>query len=299
MSENEREFRRFVNGLTIDAKPDPAHRQRLGQQMLQAFELAASSASWTPRWAAPLGKLSIAKLAVAAAVVVGAAAVLYQLRGPADVVAADLVKTRQAMQKMGWVHVVTTRGQEVETRWHNLAANRVFLTTAQGAVICWDNGSAQQQLVYNPRAKTLTVDSLPRRGFSGSGSVFTVLNSILAQRQQNAAMVETYSDASQGRKLRVFKAEMKPTGDAEPAATRVVETIMVDPETGLLLAGSTDHLGSGGEVLARETFEVDYPRTGPAGVYDLGVPAATRIIDRTQQPIGTPTDIPTPAPTGE
>jgi uncharacterized protein (DUF924 family) len=294
MSDNEHQFRKLVSGLKIDAQPDPAHRQRLQRQMLQTFEQAAAA----PPWSASLAKLSLAKLAIAAAVVVSAAVVVYQFRGPADSVAADLVKTREAMQKMSWIHVVTTKGQEVETRWHDLAADRVFLTTAQGAVMCWDNGPAQKQFVYNPRARTLMVDNLPRRGFSGSGSVLATLDTMLAQRQQDAAAVETYTDSYQNRKVRVFKAQMRHTG-GEAVEARVIQTIMVDPRTRLVLAGSTDHLGKAGEVIARETLEVDYPRTGPASVYDLAVPASARIIDRTQQPIGTPGDTPTPAPTGE
>jgi hypothetical protein len=295
MFENEHQFRKLVSGLKIDAAPDPAHRQRLQRQMLQTFEQAVAA----PLWSASIGKLSVAKLAVAAAVVAGAAAVFYQLRGPADPIAADILKTRQAMEKMDWIHVVTTKGQETETRWHDLVADRVFLTTAQGAVMCWDNGPARRQFVYNPRARTLTVDNLPRRGFSGSGSVLAMLDAMLTQRQQDAATVETYTDSYQNRRVKVFKAEMRPTDGVEPVVVRIVRTIMVDPKARLVLAGSTDCLGNTGEVIARETLDVDYPQTGPASVYDLGVPASVRVIDRTQQPIATPMDIPTPAPTQE
>lgn len=291
MSDTEHEFQKHVAGLKIDVEPDPLHREQLRRQVLRAFDATAPQ---TP----PQRGVYIAKLAVAAAIVLGAGAIFYRFTTPKDTIAAELAATRHAVQQKPWMHVVTTRGQEVETHWHDLGADRMFLTTAQSEVLYWDNGPAQKQFVYNPHIRTVTVDHLPRWGFRASGSVLAMLDTMLARRQQDTAAVERSSDTLGGRNVRVYKAEAIRAegstsfdrGAADNAATRMVQTFIVDTQTKLLVAGQIDRLDRQGNVITRETFDVDYPQTGPANIYDLGVPASARIIDRTQQPTGTPGD---------
>jgi hypothetical protein len=308
MSSNEQDFRRLVAGLKIDAEPDPAHRDRLRRQMLQAFEQVQKglrpNVQQPPKTTGPW-RLSIGKLAIAAAAVLCVGGVFYRLSRPADPIAAEIGRTKQAMDKMDWMHVATTKNGDVEHRWYDLAADKLYLATAQGAVWCWDNGPAQRQLTYNPRVRTLIIDNLPSRGFDGSGSVFTMLDTIVERQRQDGAAVVRHDEVLQGRKVRVYRVETARTDGAtsfgrngvEMTVSRVAETFMVDPKTSLMLAGRIEYLGPAGEVIADETLDIDYPQTGPASVYDLGVPAEARVIDRTQQPIGTPGDIPSPTPT--
>jgi hypothetical protein len=308
MFENERDFRKLVGGLKIDAEPNPAHRERLRRQMLQTFEEAAKSAPPQARRLPPTRVAAphtlIWRLAAAAVVVVSAAAVFYHLSSPTDAVAAEIAQTKLAMAKMDWMHVVTTKGEGVEHRWYDLASDKLFLTTAQGSVWCWDNGPAQKQFVYNPKIKTLTIDDLPRKGFYGSGSVFAMLDAVVARRRDEGATVERRTETFQGREVRVYRvtspsagAMSYQRGGVEMPVARIAEAFIVDPKTKLMLGGHIEYLGSQGEVIARESLEIDYPQSGPANIYALGVPAGARVVDRTRQPIGTPGDVPLPVPT--
>jgi hypothetical protein len=77
--------------------------------------------------------------------------------------------------------------------------------------------------------------------------------------------------------------------------------VLADPRTGHIVAASIEYQGGSGGVLAREEWVMSYPPSGPASLYDLGVPASAIVSDRTRQWIGTPGDgpasTPTPAPT--
>ncbi len=75
MFENEHDFRKLIHGLQPDDQPNPAHRERLRGQMLQAFEQARRvgcvsrtmpSSAQGGAWYAPY------KLAVAAVVLIAA-----------------------------------------------------------------------------------------------------------------------------------------------------------------------------------------------------------------------------------
>jgi hypothetical protein len=317
MFENEREFRKVVARLEIDAEPNPAHRERLRRQMLATFEATQKAARrvGTAHHLSParenrcavhtLLSFSFLKLAIAAAVMLSAAAVFYHFSNPADAIATEIAQTKLAMEKMDWMHVVTTTGEDVEHHWYDMASRRQFLTTAQGTVWCWDNGPAQKQFVYNPKVRTLTIDDLPPGGFQSSGSVFTMLDMIAAKQQEEGATIERRTDTFQGRRVRVYRTETARNeramsyqrGSAELPVAKIAETFIVDPQTKLMLAGHTEYFGSEGQVVARDTHEIEYPPNGPASMYALGVPTNARIVDRSRQPIGTPGNVPTPIPT--
>ena len=113
MIENERDFEKVVAGLHIDAEPDPAHKQRLRRQMLQAYAKAAGPARITverpgPR-RIPLLHRPLAKLAVASAVVVAAGVGLWTAFGPGRG-PATAEQICQATRKMPWLHAVAPGG---------------------------------------------------------------------------------------------------------------------------------------------------------------------------------------------
>jgi len=86
------------------------------------------------------------------------------------------------------------------------------------------------------------------------------------------------------------------------SAARLRIAVLADPATRRIVAANLEYLNQAGAMLGREEWAIDYPPSGPSGLYDLGVPAGARVIDLRQQPTGTPSDepvvIPTPAPTG-
>jgi hypothetical protein len=68
------------------------------------------------------------------------------------------------------------------------------------------------------------------------------------------------------------------------------------------VAAHVEKQGPRGALLAREEWAISYPQSGPEDLYALGVPRTVRVIDRTAQAIGTPSEEPrsiaTPGETG-
>jgi cytochrome c-type biogenesis protein CcmH/NrfG len=112
MFENEQEFQKLVSGLRIDAEPNPAHRERLRQQMLQAFEQAAQKSGVTGKPAEAIHspssvlRLPFFKLAVAAVVLVAAGVVIWTQFGYGPM---TFARVRAASEKMPWLYAVVHR----------------------------------------------------------------------------------------------------------------------------------------------------------------------------------------------
>jgi hypothetical protein len=96
--------------------------------------------------------------------------------------------------------------------------------------------------------------------------------------------------------------ETSPTRSGTPGVVKktvslLKATLMADLQTRRLVAASVEYQAGPGTVLAREEWVMSYPASGPASVYDLGVPASAPTIDTRRQRIGTPGEEPTPVAT--
>jgi len=304
MFENEHDFQRLVNGLKIDDQPNPAHRERLRGQMLQAFE-QARPAGGVPRtippsaqggaWYAPY------KLAVAAVVLIAAGMGIWGLlgRGPGT-----LHQIQTATQKAPWLYAVVSRYQggvvRTERHWYNFAAQKAYAVLDDDGVVGWEYGAEAKKLLYSPRAKALLISDLSGPGAGDSTENLLSVFAIFAARND----VKGLTSQHEGRTVRSFEIEKAESGlslDGKPVSL-LKATIMADPRTRRIVAAGIEYQGSGGSVLVRESWAMSYPPSGPASVYDLGVPAAVARVEGRRQRIGTPSDeptaIPTPAPTG-
>jgi hypothetical protein len=315
MSENEHEFRKLVAGLKIDAEPNPAHRERLRRQMLQTFEQADAvrsvpgrASKETPYGVTTSGssviRLLSFRLAVAAVILLAVTIGVWSLvgRGPAT-----FRQVRLATQKMPWLYAVVSRYQNgevhAERHWYSFAAQKAFAVMDDGSVAGWDYGAGPKKLVYSPRIKALQISELTTPGVGAdstatrSGAVGENLVSVFAvfAAQDKVTGSTTHYD---GRTVRAFEFERAEPGLKfdDKAVSLLKATILADPQTKHVVAASVEYQGSG-SVLAREEWVMSYPQSGPASVYDLGVPTSATVIDRTRQPIGTPGDEPTPVPT--
>jgi hypothetical protein len=306
MFENERDFERVVADLRIDAEPNPAHREQLRRRMLATFAEAGRAAgadtSSPAQPKAALRIVSIGRLAAAAAIIVAAVLGVQHLArraaGPPT-----LEQVRQATLKMPWMHAVATSyhdGQiRTEQHWQNSAAEKAYVLTSDGSVVCWDYGSGQRESFYNSRTRTLVVDRLPKQGLFGAKSAFNLVEAFAVLAAQDDVAVEQWPDQYDDRAVVAYEIEKADPGirlDTKTVA-RLKIKLMADRRTKRLVAAHVEHHDEAGAMLAHEEWVVSYPRSGPTSVYDLGVPTSTRIIERTSQTIGTPGGEPRPIPT--
>jgi len=307
MSENERDFARAVARLHIDAEPNPAHKQRLRRQMMQAYaEAAGREAAVATRNTSRLTHRawwSPAKLAVAAAIVVAAGAGLWKVFGPGGG-PASVAQICRATREMPWLHAVTTseeRGQvRTEEHWYDFAGEKAYVVRADGSVSCREYGAERRELTYSPRVRALAVTDLPARGVWGAASAYTAVDAFAVFAAQDDVEVRQWPEQFEGQAVRAY--EMK---KAEPGITtggRAVASLrvkmMTDPETSRIVAADVEHRDAVGTALARRQWVMSYPLSGPQSVYDLGVPRSARVVEMRKSYIGTPGDVPMPAPSG-
>ncbi len=309
MFENEQKFRRVVGGLRIDATPDPAHRERLRRQMLERFEQAGGrrlrtedieQASEPVRPAVSVVRFPYSRLAVAAAVLVVATAGVWVWHGSTGG-PAGFAQVRLATKKMPWLHVVvsTFHSGDVQTQqhWYNFTAQQTYVVMDDGAVLGWEYGSEQKKVVYSPRLKALMISELPKSGLFGSDSAYNLVDAFA--QFAAADEVDERTAEYEGKSVRAYGLERADPGltiDGRPVA-RLGISLMADPATKRLVAANIEHRGAGGNLLVREEWVMSYPSSGPASVYDAGVPRTARVVDMRQGHIGTPGNEPAPIST--
>ncbi len=328
MFENEQDFRKLVHGLKIDDQPNPAHHERLRRQMLQAFEQAGGQRTdgrgqmteGRRRPAEPIRpsfsvvRLRVFRLAVAAAILIAVTIGTWSLvgRGPMT-----LHQIRVATQKVPWLYAEVCRYQNghvrTERHWYDFAAQKAFAVIDGDSIVGWEYGAGSKKLSYSPRLNALMMSDLSAPG-AGVDSTENLLNVFAVFAAQDKVSGSTWQ--YDGRAVRAFAVEKAEAGltidEAAPTrsgASGVVKktvsllkaTLLADPQTRRIIAASVEYQAGAGSVLAREEWVMSYPASGPASVYDLGVPAATPTVDTRRQRIGTPGEEPmpiaTPAPT--
>ncbi len=313
MFENEHDFRKLVHGLKIDDQPNPAHRERLRGQMLQAFAQAGGQrtddrgqmTASRRKPAEPIRPLfsvfgvRASWLAVAAVLVITAALGIWGLvgRGPAT-----LHQVRLATQKAPWLYAVVSRYQggdvRTERHWYNFAAQKAYARLDDGGIVGWDYGADPKKLLYSPRTRALLISDVSTPGGDSTDNLPGVF-AIFAARDDVRGSTAQYD----GKPVRSFEIEKAESGLSinGKALNLLRAAVMADTRTRRIVAAEIECQGSDGSVLVREEWAMSYPPSGPASVYDLGVPVAAARIDGRRQRIGTPSDepipIPTPAPT--
>ena len=302
MIENEHDFQKLVAGLKVNDEPDPAHRERLRRQMLQTYAEAARGGTSNLKFQIPNFK----RLAIAAVVLVAAAIGAWALlsgRGPMT-----YEQVRVATEKMPWMRAAVRGSQSNEARlvhhWYNFAAKLTYTTMADGTVLGWDYGDKRESLIYSPRAKAIVVSELGPAWPFGADSGYNLVDAFAAFAAKDGVETTTWTTEHEGRTVRGYGVEAAVRGvsiDGRSAA-RLRITVMADPASRRIVAANVEYRSQDGSTLGREEWAIDYPQSGPGSMFDLGVPAGARVIDRRQQPTGTPSDepvvIPTPAPAG-
>jgi len=301
MSERENHFRKIVAGLRTDDEPNPLHREQLRRQMMAAFEQACAVGDAPADVAgadvkpAPVRSIRVAWLAVAAAILVvagvGAWMWLGSSRSPSG-----LERVRLATEGAPWMLAIATRytsGQSsTERQWCNLADKQTYVLTDDETVVAYDYGRGQVKLAYSPKIKTLVVSELPRTGPFGAESAYNLVASFAVLAARADTVLEESSVEHEGRTVWAYALDANaPTYslDGKPVA-RLRMTVLADPRTRRIVAANVEHLGTRGNVLAREEWAMSYPASGPASVYDLGVPRTARVFDTRQNYRGTPGD---------
>ncbi len=304
----ERDFEKLVAGLRIDTEPNPAHKERLRQQMLATFDTVNRSVGPrlvpAPERSAFSAFRPAVKVAVAAAIVVAAIVGVQEMVrrgwGPPT-----LSQVRQATQRMAWLHAVVTeyRDGKVHTdqQWNDFASRKAYILASDGSVVVSDFGAGRRELLYSPQVKAVVISELPGKGLFGADAAYTLVDAFAVFAARDDVAVARRTDRYEGQKILMYELEKSDPGVT--VGSRRVERLrmklMADPETRRLVGAHVEQLSDSGTMLSRQEWVMSYPQSGPMSIYDLGVPESTRIINRTSQTTGTPPQEPRPIGTPE
>ncbi len=252
----------------------------------------------------------VAKLAIAAAIVIAAALGLWSRRagigggwGPAS-----LNQVCQATQKMAWLHAVVTEYRDgvvrTDQQWNDFAGRKAYILTSDKTAVVSDFGAGRRELLYSPQIRAVVISDLPSKGLFGADSAYTLIDSFAVFAAKDDVEVARWTEKYEGKKVLMYELEK-----ADPGATvggrrveRLLMRLMADPETRRLVGAHIESRRTGtgsGTLLSRQEWVVSYPQSGPMSIYDLGVPETARIVDRTSQATGTPPQDPRPIGTPE
>jgi len=218
----------------------------------------------------------IGRLAVAAAVIVVLLVVVQQFGGPAAGAGVAWGDVRDAFLQQHWVHVKYDNGDE---RWSNLQTGDSYFKNWDGRCVAVDYARNLRQVYYFAWGQHISEDRPVRYrdGVIPPWKPETAWDSALGHWEQMAEQgrtgdweVERHSDRTGGVSLIRFDCYFN------DAAGRhlLIEQIWADPKTRLPLTSWERLSLADREKQKREsiTGTFDFPQTGPAGIYDLGVP---------------------------
>jgi hypothetical protein len=310
MFQNEDDFKKIVSRLDIDDKPNPAHRESLRGQMLSVFNKAGEQPIIQSRhFRRTIMKSPITKLAAAAVIIITVLIGIHQLVNSVDVTKVALANVVENTNKMPWMHATVKRyenGKEhTYQHWCHFTTEKAFEKREGGAVWCFEYGTEQKQLSYQPSTNTIEVNKLSEGGFYGTSSAYNLINAFVQFQAEENATISENLDKLNGRTVKVFQIEKIRSDDGMSIGSTVVAKmkyyLLADIKTKLMIAVRAEFLDKNDRVISYIKTEVTYPKTGPKDIYALGVPQTAKIIDTREVIVAEakngPTLVSTPKPT--
>jgi len=252
---NDEELERRLKAIRLETSPDlDARVMELGMQPVPRSRRRVVTV--------------VARLAVAAAAVCMVVVLAWWLLSRSEVMPsayAQLMEVVENSQKAEWVHMRgKIEGQEYEA-WYSQRPLQIFSKTA-GQIVSID---PKTQSSYDSATGILTVQRTKLEvatQLETGGSLFdAMVKQIESAREQAGVEVTEEEQVLAGEPVKVFTIRYQTSEErytVDPLAKRMVRF---------------ENLKRNGTLFA--AYDIDYPDTGPADIYALGVPRGARIVD--------------------
>jgi len=221
----------------------------------------------------------ISKAAAAAVLIIAAAIVIHQSGGSVGLTTIALADISEAMKKVPWMRMTNGGlngfGGNVAPPTELLLGFHTKIAASKDGKgnITLSDYSEHKSYTYDLEDGALTIDYLDKDDFPAYlSSAFVVVESMQKMSQQQGARVVTTEGEYQGEKVQLQEISME--GAAQAAR------LCIQLDSKLLLAIQVMVTDPNGNKTVAGELAIDYPQTGPASVYDLGVPRDARIIDK-------------------
>ena len=214
------------------------------------------------------------KLATAATVIIAIGLGMYALTGSGTSI--TIAQVRQAMKKIDWVKMVCRADEKNVLAWYSFASKVQILIDDEGRIIYHDF-NAGKRLIWNPGSEDIYESDIDEgRQFAGGiSNIYEGLTKSLNSWEAEGKYKVTREHGTyQGQKIEVWTAHRI---KGKPALTRTEKmTVYIDVDKKLPLA-ATDVKGAYGDIQHTNHVEFKYPETGPADIYEAGVPRTAQI----------------------
>ena len=185
---------------------------------------------------------------------------------------ADLAKAVHNTKAAQWVHIrMDVEGQPAEV-WISFKPNRAF--KKQGQEVELADYQARRRWKYDPAARTIAILEMVNEE-DPLGGAENLLDLMLAgferAKEENGVSLVRGEEVIDGKKYVTFTMRVEAQG--VPAHGRV----LVDPELKRIVR--MERLVGSEGMTEPQVIEFEYPKTGPADIYDLGVPKDAKIAN--------------------
>ncbi len=215
------------------------------------------------------------RLAVAAVVTLGILGVLGRVFGPVRVSTPSLAQTLKAMQTKPWVHSVTevqsSAGVEAYEDWECFTMHITARKTPDG-VVRYTNFAENVAYQYNPHSNKITIAfTTDNYMVARYKTAFDMVSEAVESAEETGATITRQAMVKDGQDVELIRLDFA----SNPYCESVV--LIRDARQNLLLRMEQNALNGRGRYRITTTF--DYPASGPADIYALGVPADALVHD--------------------
>jgi len=270
---DKKETERLLKGAKVNPSPQLENRMRALWAEAAGKELGGA----TRREAAGHQSLSRKRLlrvgVPIAAVCLALLAGRYLLsgRGVMPSAYAELMQAARNSQAAQWLHATGTAGGEEVEGWFSLRPFRTFLK--RGDQVEAADAEAHREYKYDPATNTLTVSYVPEvpEEMRQAPSFLAAMLAQLERAEQEGLIEITKRHVlADGRKYEVYTVTLNNEEAMEA-------TLTVDSSTQRLVRIESQASPPGGCGPMELAF--DYPDSGPADIYALGVPRDAKVVE--------------------
>ena len=257
----------------VDTSVPQDVEQRLRQRLVairQGSQARRGSVwGWLPRAAAL--KAAAVALAVCAALI--AMRWLSTQPGVMPSAYAQLMEAVENSQKAEWLHAKATMEGETVEAWYSLHPFRVFLK--RGDRVDAADAATRREYEYDPTERTLTVkymSEVPQQVRNAPSFLAAVMGQLEQAKREGMLQVSVAEDLVAGRRCNVYTLTL--TEDSSQVCTLTVDI------SAQRLVTVENRMPKGPRSPGPFQMDFDYPESGPADVYALGVPRDARVVEK-------------------
>jgi hypothetical protein len=225
------------------------------------------------------------RLAAAAAIVAAIGLGMYALTGSVHGTSIAIAQIRQAMKGINWMQVSNKIAEKEGTQraWYSFASRVEIVCDPQGR-ITYNDFNAGRKLVWTPGSQDIYESPIdPRRQFIGDfGGPFEFITKLFGLlTPEEGWKVTKEMGTYRGRKVEVWSgARVREKGGLTSTETT---TLYIDIDEKLPVAWKEGLKGPDGNIQLLRDGEFNYPETGPADIYEAGVPRSAQIRPSIEQ----------------